>query len=248
MFFNLPRPTVIAHRGASAHAPENSMASFKLAISHRADALEFDVKLTLDKQVVVIHDQTVDRTTNGTGRVNHLKLTEIKELDAGAWFGPQFRSEKIPTLNEVFETFGRQTFYNVELTNYVSPSDGLSFQVANLVKKHHLEQQVIFSSFDFRNLIRAHRVLPEVPCGLLTPGSKNAMIGLYWLSYLFPCSALHPNMVNTTPKLVQSLHRRGKRVYVYTVNDAQEIRKLQNWDVDGIITDDPPLARQILFP
>ncbi len=96
-------PIVIAHRGDKVHAPENTLSAFKLAAEKGADAVEFDVKLTADGQVIVLHDQTVDRTTNGSGNVAKLPLAALRELDAGAWFSGQFRDEKIPTLDDVFE-------------------------------------------------------------------------------------------------------------------------------------------------
>jgi glycerophosphoryl diester phosphodiesterase len=110
MYSNLPRPTIFAHRGASAYAPENTLAAFELAIHQKADAIELDVKLSSDDQVVVIHDQTVDRTTNGTGRVNDLPLAALLELDAGSHFDIAYKGESIPTLSQVFETVGRKDY------------------------------------------------------------------------------------------------------------------------------------------
>src|SRR6266545_5505015 len=115
---SLPRPVIFAHRGACAHAPENTMASFELALAHGADAIELDVKLSSDGYVVVHHDDTVDRTTDGTGRIKNLTLAELKKLDAGSFLSEKFKGEKIPTLEEVFEAVGKRTFINVELTNY----------------------------------------------------------------------------------------------------------------------------------
>src|SRR5512134_684431 len=106
MLGEFPRPMLFAHRGASAHAPENTVAAFELAVrqfKNLPPAVELDVKLSADKQVVVIHDQTVDRTTGSKGRVNQLTLAELKTLDAGSFFGPSFQGERIPTLSDVFE-------------------------------------------------------------------------------------------------------------------------------------------------
>src|SRR5512136_2702473 len=98
MWIDAPRPIIIAHRGDKSHAPENTLAAFSLAAEEGADAIEFDVKLSADGQVIVLHDQTVDRTTNGKGNVSRLPLTALRELDAGMWFSEQYRGEKIPTL------------------------------------------------------------------------------------------------------------------------------------------------------
>ena len=113
----LPRPVIFAHRGASAHAPENTIAAFELALAQQADAIELDVKLSSDGYVVVHHDDTVDRTTNGNGRIKDLSLAQLRSLDAGSFFAEKFRGEKIPTLEDVFEAVGKRTFINVELTN-----------------------------------------------------------------------------------------------------------------------------------
>ena len=132
-----------------------------------ADAIELDVKLTKDEKAVVIHDQTVDRTTNGTGRVNQLNLVDLKQLDAGSFFGSAFAGEQIPSLDEVFESVGKRIFINVELTNYSSTSDDLIPVVASIVKRHNLSNGVLFSSFTPRNLVMIKKLLPETPVGLL---------------------------------------------------------------------------------
>src|SRR4030042_5766395 len=122
-YVDLIRPTIFAHRGSSVHAPENTLAAFKLAIDQHADGIELDTKLSADGQVVVMHDDTVDRTTNGTGRIKSLTLHELKRLDAGSKFDPSFHAERIPTLAEVFETVGGKIFINVALATYTSPTD-----------------------------------------------------------------------------------------------------------------------------
>src|SRR5512139_19181 len=164
---SLTQPVIFAHRGASAHAPENTIAAFELALAQQADAVELDVKLSADGQVVVIHDPTVDRTTNGKGRVRDLTLSQLKALDAGSSFSTQFAGEKIPTLEEVFETVGKRTFINVELTNYNTPRDHLVETVCMIIKKHQMQKHVILSSFLPSNLSKARSYLPDVPRGLL---------------------------------------------------------------------------------
>ena len=146
-YVQLNKPKIFAHRGASAYAPENTMAAFSLAVHQGADAIELDAKLSADGYVVVMHDDTVDRTTNGTGRVSSLSLAELQKLDAGSKFPPLFKSEKVPTLEEVYETLGRKILINVELTNYSTPMDDLPDKVIALVKKFNLEERVLLSSF-----------------------------------------------------------------------------------------------------
>jgi glycerophosphoryl diester phosphodiesterase len=247
MLSELPRPAIFAHRGASAHAPENTLAAFELAIRQKADAIELDAKLSTDGQVVVIHDPTVDRTTDGHGWVGKMTLEALRELDAGTYFDVAFHGECIPTLEEVFETVGRETFINIELTNYVSPGDGLPQIVAGLVKHRHLETRVLFSSFNPQALIRAKRILPDVPIGLLASPGWSGCWTRSWLGrILVPYDALHPERQDVTPRLVRAAHQRNQRVHTYTVNDPQEMRRLFDLGIDGVFTDDPALARQVL--
>jgi glycerophosphoryl diester phosphodiesterase len=245
MFPQLRRPTIFAHRGASIHAPENTLAAFELAVNQKADAIELDAKLCADGEVVVIHDQTLDRTTDGSGKVLETPLTALKELDAGSWFDTQFRGEPIPTLEEVFEAVGKKIFINVELTNYASVFDALPDKVVQLVQLHGLQDSVMFSSFNPLALRRAHKRLPEVPLGLLAlPGFAGAWARSF-LGRWVPYQALHPDFSSTNPKLIEKQHQQGSRVFVWTVNEAEKMQQLFDWGVDGIFTDDPPLAQQI---
>jgi glycerophosphoryl diester phosphodiesterase len=243
----LTRPIIFAHRGASAHAPENTLAAFKLALDHEADAFELDAKLTADGQVVVIHDQTVDRTTDGQGDVRYMTLGALQELDAGSFFDIAFRGERIPTLAQVFEAFGHKIFINVELTNYASPDDDLPARVVELVKHHRLEKQVLFSSFNPRALRKARRLAADVPAGLLALPGRRGWWARSWLGrILVSYDALHPQASDVTARLVRSVHNRGQRVNVWTVNQPEEMRRLFAIGIDGLITDDPRLARQAL--
>ena len=219
MITDFPIPVIFAHRGASAHAPENTLAAFELAVKQGAPAIEFDVKLTCDRQVIIIHDQTLDRTTNGTGPVVKYPLAALREL----------------------ETVGRKVLLNIELTIYATPFDALVPEVATLVKKHNIQQRVIFSSFYFSNLLAAQRLLPEVPCGLLFETGISA-----WhqklASRFMNLQAEHPYTTDVTSQMVQRVHASGRRVHVWTVNDPQDMRRLRACGADGIFTDDPLLA------
>ncbi len=245
MLESLHQPVIFAHRGACAHAPENTLAAFELALAQGADGIELDVKLSADGHVVVIHDAMVDRTTGEHGRVKDLSLAELRTFDAGSFFAEKFRGEKIPTLEEVFETLGNRTFINVELTNYNTPRDHLVESVCMLIKRFSLQKRVLFSSFFASNLSRARDFLPDVPRGLLAFGG---LLGAWARSFGFAFGkyqALHPNLKDVTPQQVQRVHRLGRRVHVWTVNAAEEMRRLFGWGVDAIITDDPQAAVQI---
>jgi glycerophosphoryl diester phosphodiesterase len=245
MWTDISRPTVIAHRGDKTHAPENTLAAFKAAIENGADAVEFDVKLTADGQVIVLHDRTVNRTTNGKGYIYKLPSAAVRELDAGAWFSEDFRGERIPTLDEVFETIGKRLYIDIELSNYATPGDALVGKVVELIKKHNIQDQILFSSFFPFNLRKARSLLPKVPTGLLTMRGKKGFLGrsLGWRGNYY---ALHPYFTDVTPGLTKQVQAAGKRVYVWTVNAAEDQKRMISLGVDAIITDDPKLTLQLL--
>ncbi len=246
MFEDLSHPIIFAHRGASAHAPENTLASFDLALSQGADVIELDTRLSEDGEVVVIHDPTVDRTTNGHGRVAQLSLTELRSLDAGSFFSEKYRGQKIPLLEEVFEAVGKSMFINVELKNYAALHVSLIEKVCALVTKHDMGKRVIFSSFLASNLKRAKHLLPEVPRGLL---AHAGWMGAWARSFGFSFGdyvALHPNLTDVTKQQIVRVHRLKRYVHVWTVNKTEDMVRLNNWGVDGIYTDDPQLALRAL--
>lgn len=246
MLAQLPRPVVFAHRGASARAPENTIASFRLAQAEGADALELDAMLTADGEVVVFHDTTLERTTDGMGRLSDRSLRELRALDAGTSFSPAFGGERIPLLEEVFEMFGGKLLINVQLTNHATARGGLVAAVSGLVKKHALQGSVIFSSFLTRSLLEARRLLPEVPRGLLArAGWRGAWARSFGFSF-GEYAALHPNLTDVSHHQVRRVHRLRRRVHVWTVNAFEDLKRLAEWGVDGIITNDPKLALQAM--
>ena len=246
MIEQFPRPILLAHRGDLAHAPENTLPAFEQAIQKGADGVELDAKLTADGHVVVIHDSTVDRTTDGKGRVSSLTLEAIRKLDAGKWFNEKFIGTKIPLLEEVFETIGREKLINIELKNYSTPFNDLVLRVCELIKRHNNQGQIILSSFYSSSLKTAAQALPEVSRALLAmPGPS----GLWARSFGFmfgDFQALHPHISNTTREQVQRAHRLNRRVHVWTVNSPEEVNRLKDWGMDGIITDDPQMAVRAL--
>jgi glycerophosphoryl diester phosphodiesterase len=245
MWSDLQAPFVVAHRGDEVCAPENTLSAFRQAVEKGADAVEFDVKLTADGQVVVIHDQTVDRTTNGTGNVAKFRLKALQELDAGVQFPGQFTGERIPTLEEVFETVGKHAYMNIELKNYATPFDSLVPKVAQIVKKHGMQEQVLFSSFLAINLRKARLLLPEVPQGLLViPGWKGSWGRTFgWRGNY---NALNPKKDEINASLVYRVHAAGKRVIAWTINTEAEFKRMIGLGVDGIITGDLALVLNML--
>jgi glycerophosphoryl diester phosphodiesterase len=246
MLEQFPTPIILAHRGDLAHAPENTLPSFQQAIQKGADGVELDAKLTMDGHVIVFHDMTVDRTTDGRGKVASFSLEAIRKLDAGSWFDNKFKGIKIPLLEEVFETVGKDRLINIELTNYSTPRDGLVDKVCDLIKRHGNQKQIIFSSFFASNLKRGAQMLPEIPRSLLAmPG----IAGIWARSFGFTLGeyqALHPHISSVSREQINRVHRLKRRVHVWTANLPQEIIKLKEWGADGIFTDDPALAVKTL--
>lgn len=236
------RLSVIAHRGASLQAPENTMAAFRLAMDQGASAIEFDVKLSRDRKIVIHHDLSVDRTTDGFGLVKDKSYSELKDLDAGKKFGVDFIGEPIPLLRDVFEALGGNLVMNIELTNYGTPFDGLADSVVDLVKLHGLENSVLFSSFNFFNLLRCKKLIPQIPCGALIGPRK---IFQRIVSDHLPFQATHPWKGDVDLKFVEKAHKNKKRVHVWTVNDEVTMKNLKSMGVDGIFTDDPESALKI---
>lgn len=246
MLTQIPHPIIFAHRGASAHAPENTLAAFELALRQGADAIELDAKLSKDGHVVVIHDQTVDRTTGGKGSVNDLTLAELRKLDAGSHFDVAYKGEPIPTLDGVFKAIGQMTYINIELTNYWSPTDQLPDKVAALVRKHRLAKRVLFSSFNYLALIRIRRLIPEAPIGLLAKSGSRGWWARSWPGRILHYQCLHPEHSDVTPRMLNSAHHIGITVFTYTVNQETDMLDLFQMGVDGIFTDDPALAQRTL--
>jgi glycerophosphoryl diester phosphodiesterase len=246
MIEHFPRPIIFAHRGDFAHAPENTLPSFQQALQKGADGVELDAKLTMDGHVIVIHDPTVDRTTDGKGRVASFTLDAIRKLDAGKWFNERFAGTKVPLLEEVFEAVGKDKMINIELKNYATSGGGLVIKVCELIKRHNNHNQILFSSFFPSTLKIAAQTLPEIPRGLLAlPG----LLGLWARSFGFmfgDYQALHPHISSTSREQMQRAHRLNRRVYVWTANKDEEIKQLKEWGVDGVFTDDPQTAVRAL--
>jgi len=245
MFAQLTPPYFFAHRGASAHAPENTLASFKLALEQGAPAIEFDVKLSADGVVVIHHDPTLERTTTGAGTLSQHTLAQLKQIDAGAWFGDSFRGETIPTLEEVFQALGGKIFMNIELTNYATGLDNLVPGVAQLVKKYGLQESVMYSSFFPHNLMRAAALTPDVPRGQLALPGVAGWWQRAW-GDLLTLQADHPFDGDVRHETVQKSHQKSRRVHVWTVNEPETLRRLWKMGVDGIFTDNPLIARDAL--
>lgn len=240
------RPLNIAHRGASAVAPPNTLSAFRRAAQLGADGVELDVHLCADGVPVVIHDPTVDATTDGSGRVAEMTLAELKKLDAGTWFDPAFAGERLPTLGEVMETVGDRLFLNIELKSISLRSDGLERAVIAEIERCGLADNVLLSSFNPLSLRRAKQAAPHLPTGLLISPDLPLPLRRAWLAPLAPHEARHPEHTLVDARYVARTRRRGYRINTWTVDEPAEMRRLIALGVDAIITNVPDVLDAVL--
>jgi glycerophosphoryl diester phosphodiesterase len=210
-----------------------------------ADAIELDVHLSSDHIPVVIHDFTVDDTTDGSGWVRDLTLTQLKELDAGSWFDPAFAGERIPTLQEVLGTIGDQLLVNVDLKTISVRDEGLERTVLALIERHRMEDSVLISSFNPLALRRCKRVTPRVRVALMVAPDLPLALRHGWLAGLFPHEAYHPEHTMVDKRYMAWAHRRHCIVNAWTVNNPDEMQRLLALGVDGIITDMPDVLYDV---
>lgn len=235
MIVELPRPAIFAHRGASASAPENTLAAFRLALAQRPDGIELDVHLSADGKVVVIHDHNLSRTTNGAGLVHHTRLEELRRLDAG-------QGEVIPTLDEVLALVGDQVILNIELKGFIQTGGRLAAETLACVRSHGLGRSILYSSFDFRNLLRIRRMNPDAALGMLFDRGLTARLTRALCVPLIKPWSLHPHHTNVDDRFLTRAHQSGRPVIAYTVNRPEDLRRLFALGIDGIFTDDVPSA------
>jgi glycerophosphoryl diester phosphodiesterase len=231
------RPLIIAHRGASADAPENTLAAFALAQAQGADGIELDVQFSADGELVVMHNFTLERTTNGQGFVRNFTLAELRALDAG-------EGQSIPTLDEVFETLGPRFLYNVELKTAVFRDNGLAAAVADRIQAHCLEQNTVVSSFNPWAVRWARRHLTQSTW----VAHLNWKYGFIKYKHLLaPIQASHPRYHLVDANYMAWAKKMGWRVHTWTVDEPAAAQRLVDLGVHAIITDKPRLIREHLF-
>jgi glycerophosphoryl diester phosphodiesterase len=230
----------IAHRGASGngHAPENTLAAFQKAIEIGVDGVECDVHCTADGQVVVIHDHTTDRTTDIKGTIERMTLAEVKEADAGSWFGPEFAGERIPTLREVLKLTKGKVVTVVEIKQR-----GIADKVIKEIRDAKSVAETVLISFHESALRDAQKIHPRIPRAFLVGGKKpikksSAVLDLIQQAVELG-GALDLSKGIISPQLVKEAHRRGVSVWAWTVDDEAEMKKLAAMGVDAITSNYP---------
>jgi glycerophosphoryl diester phosphodiesterase len=239
---SLVPPVIIAHRGYRKRYPENTLAALAAAFDVGARMVELDVALTGDRRVVVLHDDTLDRTTDGHGQARDFTLDELKQLDAGSWFDPRFAGECLPTLEEALELCAVRGMVNIEIkAGAFEPSrfeDAIEEQVLTAVVERAMSDRVLISSFETRFLARIADRTNAPAVGVLT----DRRIGSDPLSLCKRLRAFswHPDFRSVTTARVRAMHAAGIMVFPYTVNQPEDFRALLQMGVDGVFTDDPP--------
>ncbi|MGF7186032.1 glycerophosphoryl diester phosphodiesterase [Desulfitispora alkaliphila] len=233
---------LIGHRGSAGLFPENTLVGFKRALGLGVRAFEFDVQLSHDGVPVLCHDSTVDRTTDGTGRVADYTWAQLQQLDAGSWFAKEYSEESVPSLEQVLNLLSGYKndglLVNIELKNGPVFYSGLDQAILNLINQFDIYDCTIISSFDHMALKKIRELDADVKVGVITAsGIINPV------EYMVRCKidsySYHPLWYFVTEKLIVNCKEKGIKVYPYTVNDKKEINQLWDWGVDGIITDYP---------
>jgi len=238
-------PRVIGHRGACGLAPENTVASFRKAAELGVRWVEFDVHLSADGVPVVIHDDTINRTTSGRGAVASMTLAKLQALDAGAWFEARFRGERVPTLEAVMALLGK---LGLGAVVEIKPSPGTEAATAEAAVRlllnrwpDHLPPPMV-SSFELSALERAHEVAPGIARALLVGRVRDG-----WQRDVdrLGCSALHADQARLTAATVADVTRAGLPLFAYTVNDPARAAELFQWGVAAVFSDRPDLVRPV---
>lgn len=241
----MKRTPLWAHRGFSGRYPENTLLSFVGAIEAGADGIECDVRQTLDGHLVMIHDEIVDRTTNGRGPVADMTLEQLLELDAGGWFEPSFTGTRIPTLQALLALMARSRkdiTLNLEWKVELSQSKHVE-EVFDAIEQYELSERIIHSSFHTSVLAQLTSICPNAQIALLTQvkeaegPEEAARLGAV---------AVHPDFMDITPRYVKRAHALGLLVHPYTVDDPKHFAWLQDCGVDAVITNWP--VEQMLMP
>lgn len=234
-----------AHRGFSGCYPENTMLAFRKALEAGCEGMEFDVHLTKDGQLVIIHDERIDRTGDSTGWVKDMTYEELCRVDFSYKWKGQIPFQMIPTLREYFELVNNLNMVsNIELKTGVWEYSGIEEAVLELIREFHMEEKVIISSFNHHSVLRMQALAPEIPCGFL---SETWILdaGRYVSSH--GVDAYHPHFCMLTPPEVAELRAHNVKINTWTVNEEADILRMIAIGVDGIISNYPDRVKALLL-
>lgn len=239
----MKKPIIIGHRGAAGEAPENTLASFDLALQQGADGIELDVHLSQDGRLMVCHDATLDRTTDGSGWIYRMSAAEIRQFDAGSSFDERFRGERVPLLEEVFAMVPPHMLINVEVKH--SYNGHMEQALVEFLRKQGRLEQVVVSSFDHKCLYRLKETMPKLKIGLLYAANLINHAD-YALMMGVPVHSIHPHHSLLEREDVADAAGQGLAIYPYTANLESDLRRLISCEVTGIITDYPAQLKEML--
>jgi len=235
--------SIIAHRGASGYAPENTMAAFEKAVAQGAHGIETDVHLTRDGKLVIAHDHVLGRTIGGKGAIKDLSLNELQSLDCGSWFSPDFSGERVPELKELLGLVnGTGISLNIEIKLGSPYYPGLEEKLAAELALWNLDDRIIISSFNHYSLLLMEKYRPTLERGFLT---ASFLIDSWDYVETHRGQAIHPHYSCVTPEMVESCHGKGIKVNTYTVNGEEEGRMMLRAGVDSIITNYPDVMLRL---
>ncbi len=240
---NSGKVLVIGHRGAMGHAPENTMASFKKGLELGSDLIELDIHLSKDKELVVIHDADVSRTTNGHGHISDFTIKEIKKLDAGASFAPRFKGESIPTLQEVLNWAKEKIPLAIEIKGDPIPAAGIEEKLVNLLRESGMTEKVMVISFYHPALRRVKELAPAIATGILFTGRFSDSVSAARASM---ADSIRPSWYYWSPDLVEEVHKAGLTASTWTVNDEEVMERTVRMGLDSIGTNYPDKLRRYL--
>ena len=223
---SLAYPLIIAHRGDSSSAPENTLEAFRHALKLGVDGVELDVRLTRDREVVVIHDHRVDRTTDGKGPIGSFTLADARTLDAGSWFDPRFRSAGVPTLDEVFHELPPWFLVNVELKVRGTGVRALVSRVAQIIRRHRRYDSTLVASFNPLALVLLRLLAPRIARCYIWSGHHPAPLRGRWLGPLVRADWMDPDRNTFTPALLERFHKQGKRVLARDLDVGCDLARL----------------------
>ncbi len=233
-----------AHRGASGYCPENTMVAFRHGLELGATGIETDVQMSKDGTLVLIHDESVQRTTGQSGEISKLHLDEIRRLDAGSWYGSEFAAEPIPTLDELLDWAATtELTLNLELKNNIEPYTGMEAKVIEAVRTRGLESRVIISSFNHQSLVICKRLAPEIRTGILY---VENLVDPWIYAQHIAADALHPYHLTMESSMPEKAHAAGVITNPFTINDPARMRELMEMGCAGIITDYPDRLDEVL--
>lgn len=233
------KPAVFAHRGARRVAPENTLPAFDRALAMGVAGIEFDVHLTTDGRLVVIHDFTVDKTTDGRGAVTAMSAAEVRRLDAGSHFDVAFAGVQVPFLEEVLDLVGDRCRLNIEIKSMNPYANDASAAVAAVIRDRNLYAQVLVSSFNPVTLIKLRHLDPKIALGMLYGGEMPEFLRQVWAGPLIHPEAQHPEHTLIDAAYMQWARTLACAVNTWTVNDVEEARRLAALGVDVIMSDVP---------